>query len=244
MKFSREYFIHYYQVDINLNLSIVSLLRILEDIAIIHSDSLGVGLRYYMENNLGWMLARWEIEIKSLPVFKETISVITEPRAFSNIYANRKYELRNESNELLITANTLWVFVNTKTRRPLKVNRDMYAAYGTEKEHVNFTKLSEVPSLIRIDSTKSYDVRQSDFDTNGHVNNSQYVAWALESLPEDVLLNYTAAGLKANYLKEINGSCTISSNVQINRAENFLVSLHSIVCESKEVCRIEFLWNR
>ena len=33
--------------------------------------------------------------------------------------------------------------------------------------------------------------RRSDMDMNGHINNVTYVAWALETVPIDVYLNYT-----------------------------------------------------
>ena len=33
--------------------------------------------------------------------------------------------------------------------------------------------------------------RRSDMDMNGHINNVTYLAWALETVPSDVYLNYS-----------------------------------------------------
>ena len=33
--------------------------------------------------------------------------------------------------------------------------------------------------------------RRSDMDMNGHINNATYLAWALETVPSDVYLNYS-----------------------------------------------------
>ena len=33
--------------------------------------------------------------------------------------------------------------------------------------------------------------RRSDMDMNGHINNAVYLAWALESVPQDIYDNYT-----------------------------------------------------
>ena len=33
--------------------------------------------------------------------------------------------------------------------------------------------------------------RRSDMDMNGHINNVTYLAWALETVPADVYLNYS-----------------------------------------------------
>lgn len=46
--------------------------------------------------------------------------------------------------------------------------------------------------------------RRSDMDMNGHINNVTYVAWALETVPIDVYLNYTLVQVIAWHLKLIN----------------------------------------
>ncbi len=33
--------------------------------------------------------------------------------------------------------------------------------------------------------------RRSDMDMNGHINNVTYLGWALETVPEDIYLNYS-----------------------------------------------------
>ena len=46
--------------------------------------------------------------------------------------------------------------------------------------------------------------RRSDMDMNGHINNVTYVAWALETVPIDVYLNYTLVQVIAWHSKLIN----------------------------------------
>ena len=46
---------------------------------------------------------------------------------------------------------------------------------------------------------KIFNVRYSDIDTNGHVNNSKYVSWIIETVPLEIVLNYTLKNLKMDY---------------------------------------------
>lgn len=245
MAYSRDYFIHYYQIDLNLNLSVVGLLRILEDIAILHSDDMGLGLKYYEENNLGWMLIRWHIKINRMPKFKDTVTVITEPKAFRNFYANRFYTVNDREGNVLVDAKTLWAFVNTGTRKPMKVNDDMYKGFQiTEEDNIEFTKLEIVPAISRIDESKSFNVRISDIDTNQHVNNTQYVAWAIEAVPLEVQTQTTLKEITVNYLKETNLGNVVQSNVEITDIHESTECLHSLKSNDVEVCRVKSVWNK
>lgn len=245
MTYSRDYFIHYYQIDLNLNLSIVALLRVLEDMAILHSDERGLGLKYYTKHKVGWMLTRWHIKINRMPKFKETVHVVTEPKAFRKFYANRFYTVTDQSGNFLVDAKTLWAFVSTETRKLVPVNEDMYKGFHVgEEADKNFTKLEAVPAIKNVDHSKSFNVRISDIDINQHVNNTQYVAWAIEAVPLEIQRELVLSELRVNYLKETGLDTKIISEVEINKSEAFTECIHSIKAGDKEVCRAKSVWKK
>lgn len=56
--------------------------------------------------------------------------------------------------------------------------------------------------------------RRSDMDMNGHINNVTYLAWALETVPSDVYLNYSLQQVGVHF------SCLHGTNrVRWQRAE-------------------------
>jgi medium-chain acyl-[acyl-carrier-protein] hydrolase len=243
LDYSKDYQIHYYHCDTKLNASVYSVIRILEDIAIHQSESLGVGIDYYHENKVGWMLTRWAIDINKLPTFGNTIKVITTPKAFNNFYANRWYRVLDSDENEIITAKTLWVFVNLDTRKPMTVTPEMYEKYDlTPEDKKHFSKLESIKHHNRIDYTKTFHVRLSDIDTNQHTNNSHYVSWALEALPPDFQQSKNLRSLHVNYLKETNVGDNLVSNVQIEATES-TECLHSILNEDNVVCRIKSVWE-
>ena len=42
--------------------------------------------------------------------------------------------------------------------------------------------------------------RRSDMDMNGHINNVTYLGWALETVPEDIYLNYSLYQARSPHL--------------------------------------------
>jgi medium-chain acyl-[acyl-carrier-protein] hydrolase len=243
MQYSKEYSIHYYNSDIHLNASVTSLLRMMEDIAIQQSEERGVGLKFYHTSKVAWMLTRWKVDFIRLPKFNDTLTLRTTPKAFRGFYANREYEFYNKSDELLIRANTLWIFVNTESRRPLKIPDEMFSHYQvTDEDMKSFTKLEEVPAIDRIDHARQFEVHFKDIDTNQHVNNTLYVEWAIETLPAEIKQSHRMRSLKVNYLKETKLGDKITANLQIENVDNSVISRCSILCGETEVCRSESEW--
>ena len=44
----------------------------------------------------------------------------------------------------------------------------------------------EIESISEPQFEKEFQVRRSDIDTNDHINNTKYVEWVLEAIPQDV----------------------------------------------------------
>ena len=55
-----------------------------------------------------------------------------------------------------------------------------------------------LPKLSKIDFEKQFNVRRSDLDINQHVNNVNYIEWAVESVPEEIYNQKTLTGLEIN----------------------------------------------
>ncbi|MGB4470493.1 MAG: acyl-ACP thioesterase, partial [Tepidanaerobacteraceae bacterium] len=99
------------------------------------------------------------------------------------------------------------------------------------------------PSLIDVE--KEFRVRYSDIDTNRHVNNVKYAAWAIESVPLEIVLNCTLTNLKVTYKKETTYGKNIKTLTQIIRQGENTTCLHSIVDENKnELCLLESKWAK
>ena len=72
----------------------------------------------------------------------------------------------------------------------------IYGVYGDLKGDF------KIPKLERLEEFKyeeSFKVRYTDIDSNNHVNNTKYIDWAIETLPEDIVNNYVFRRSKGNF---------------------------------------------
>lgn len=241
--FEQEYRIHYYEIDYKKRALITSLMNYFDDVATCQSEKLRVGIDYLRERNLAWMLYKWDIDIYKYPVFGERVIVRTAPHSFYKFYAYRWFEILSQKGEKLVSANSQWLFVNTAKKRPMKIPEEMYEIYKVGAD--NSLEIEDIAPPSSVDTEKIFNVRYSDIDTNRHVNNVKYAAWAIETVPLDIVLNYTLANLKVTYKKETTYGKTIKALAQIIKQGDEITCGHCIVDEDeKELSLLESKWAK
>jgi acyl-CoA thioester hydrolase len=91
----------------------------LEQAAIEHSEHLGLTLDVYRELAGVFVMRRVEIEYLRPAVAGDTLEITTWLQEMRGSRAIRRYEIRKQNqDELLVTAEALWVWVEAKTMRP------------------------------------------------------------------------------------------------------------------------------
>jgi len=241
--FEQEYRIHYYEVDYKKRALVTSLMNYFDDVATCQSENLGVGIDFLQKRNLAWMLYKWDINIYKYPVFGEKVKVRTAPHSFYKFYAYRWFEILSLKGEKLVSANSQWLFVNTAKKHPMKIPREMYEIYKVGSD--NSLEIEDIAPPASVDTEKIFNVRYSDIDTNMHVNNVKYAAWAIEAIPLDIILKYTLKNLKVIYKKEATYNKTIKALTQILKQDNEITCRHSIVDEDeKELCLLKSIWTK
>jgi medium-chain acyl-[acyl-carrier-protein] hydrolase len=242
---SKEYEVHYYEVDFRKQMQITSLIDFLGDIATDQSERLGVGMDYLFSNGLGWVLYKWDINVYSYPRYGEKIVIKTMPYGFRRFYAYRIFEVFNESGELIAEASSIWFLLDIQKKKPVRIESNMYEVYGIPENCKDMLDVEEILKPENIQEEKVFNVRYSDIDTNKHVNNSKYASWAIEVMPLDIVLNYTLKRIKVTYQKETKYGETVRSKLQINNCGDKAVCNHSI--EDKEgniLALLETIWEK
>ncbi|OKH55246.1 4-hydroxybenzoyl-CoA thioesterase [Calothrix sp. HK-06] len=91
----------------------------LEQAAIEHSESLGFNFELYQELGGVFVMRRVEIDYLRPAVASDTLEITTWLEEIRGTRARRRYEIRKQNqNDLFVTAEALWVWVDTKTMRP------------------------------------------------------------------------------------------------------------------------------
>jgi len=233
---NKEYEIHFYEINYKRKALITSIVNFFGDIAITQSEEIGMGLDYLSENKLAWVIYKWDITMIRYPLINEKIIVRTWPFSFRKFYAYRQYDILDEAGKVIGKANSVWFLIDILRRKPKSISSEIYAAYGVSegnRESVDFGKLKS-PAIIH--EEKSFNVRYSDIDTNKHVNNAKYIDWCIETVPLNIVLDYTLENIKVIYEKETTYGEMIKVSTQILQEENKMICLHII--EDKEGKRL------
>jgi medium-chain acyl-[acyl-carrier-protein] hydrolase len=243
----REYEIHYYEVDYSKKVLLTSLINYFGDMAIKQAESNGIGLDYLAENNLGWVLYKWDIQIDKYPKLGECIKIKTYAYSIKKFYAYRYFEVRDSSGQLICIAKSLWFLVNTVKKRPVRVSEHICEAFGVIPDDGEILEFRNMQPIGRIDSEQKFNVRYEDIDTNQHVNNSKYVSWVLETVPLSIVMNYTLTNIRITYEKETKYGEMVQVETQLNntseQGKDAATCLHKILdSQGKELTLAESQW--
>ncbi|MDF2522944.1 MAG: acyl-ACP thioesterase [Clostridiales bacterium] len=217
--YTKNYEVHYYEINRHSEATPVSLINFLEDIAISHSRSVGLGLDKLKEDGLGWVLNGWYISFLKPAHLFDNLIVETWPSNFERFHATREFYIKSENGEILARATSLWIMVNIEKGRPTRIPVYFGEAYGMNPVRAvdhTFDKM-DVPNEFEVE--KQFHIRKSDIDTNIHVNNKKYLDWMLELVPESIYDNFSLSALQISYLKGAYYGSAISSGLNTLRQD-------------------------
>lgn len=177
--------IRYSEVGPDRRLTLISMIEYLQDCATFHSEDLGLGLDFLEKNDMGWVLAGWQIVIERYPELCEDITVSTWPYQFRGYFAYRNLMITGSGGEVIAKADSIWILVDTTKGRPRKPVEEQVEKYVLEPR----LDMDYAPRKIRLapetEECDPVEVHRHMIDTNGHMNNGQYVLIARELLPAD-----------------------------------------------------------
>ena len=175
----------YPDVEHTFCLSLTGALRMMQEAAAIHSDSLGFSFRTVAQTRVHWVLVGWQVEMVGKAHWNETVHVDTWPKTMERVTSKRDFEIRNEKEELICRATSNWILVSADTGRAARITPEIASAYPLDARDA-FEKELLMPDLDDGEETWDFTVQRRDLDTNRHVNNLIYLDYARQALPETI----------------------------------------------------------
>lgn len=177
-------------------LSLYTLARELEAAATEHADMLGVGGDVFRPQGITWVLIKREAIIHSHPVKGQTVTIETWPGKTRHGFFPRRFRLLDEEGNLLISCACQWAIMDIEERT--MVTSKEYDLVGIKREGEQKAPASKVvfPELTEM---VKRTVQPEEIDSNGHLNNANYLNWIEELIPED----FTVSELWIEYAREI-----------------------------------------
>lgn len=241
-KYIREMTIPYYDGDKTGLVQPYMLLTYMAEVSSLHSDSLDLGLKNLRKNNYGWMLNRWKVKILKYPKVLDKIYVETWPSSFYKFYANREFVIYDEDKNPICLASTIWVFLDITKKRLLRIPQEFYDTYGIIEEKLN-EDFYDFKKDFTTRGNLDFRVRRSDIDYNNHVNNTKYLNWMIEAMPENIYDGYRVSELDIQYKREIKlGNMVESSYQKTDEAQPTF--LHKIATDNEINAYGRTVWKK
>lgn len=239
--YTKEYEIKYYEQNLRGDLKESALLNLLQDIATLSAESLGFGPTFVFSNNYAWVVLKYHIELyKEIRNF-DSITIKTQPRGTSKLYAFRDFELFSSDGELVGKVVSTWALIDMDSRRMLPMQKvlPMMMPYEKKDDDLEYNKIEPVE---KITYQKEFDVRFDDIDVNHHANNCNYIVWALETLPCDFRLSHTPKTIDIKYRKETG----LKGKVHSLAALSGEITTHVLkdTSDNEDLCSIKIEWKK
>lgn len=193
--------VSYPDVDQNFNLSISGALRLMQEAAAIHSDSLGYSFRTVHQTRVHWLIVGWRVRMLQKAHWNETLYVDTWPRTMSRVTSERDFAIKNEAGQTVCIATSNWILVSSDTGRATRVTPQIAAAYPLTPEPA-FKDEVQLPDMTEGQLTYVGKVLRRDLDTNHHVNNLIYLDYARQALPEEIY-NHPFREMTVKYSRQL-----------------------------------------
>jgi acyl-ACP thioesterase len=202
----RHHKIGLFDVDHAFKLRLQSAARFFQESATAHSTQVGAGTKFLFDQGLVWLLHRLEIEVVRYPLLGEEIRVITWSRGFKGFKAFRDYCILSGEGEEIARGSSVWLFFDVNRKRVSKVQPQISSRYTVEKEACFDREVDAWQTCGEIEPEQQIQIslRYSDFDVNGHVNNTIYMGF-LETLYHRTIRNNDQGikNVKIRFCREI-----------------------------------------
>lgn len=199
--YTMDYVIASSDVDFNQNLKLSSLLRIYQDIGMVHADMLGLGKDKMLDKGLIWIISRMSTVVTRMPKYTEKVIIETAPGTPMRVIMPRFYRVLDENRNELIRSVGLWSVVDYNTRSLVDP-----ASHNIGFEEKDIENLENTPAVavkkLSYTECATKKVEYSDLDLNGHMNNTKYSDVIMNVLNNTGIKNYQIKEYNISYFKE------------------------------------------
>lgn len=180
-----------------------SILTSLQEIAAAHCVLLGIDYRSLVPYGVAWVISSVRVAFDRVPTLGESISIETWPATPRHFFFPRVCVFRDADGVQLGAAHSLWALMDMTTRKV--ASRDYVSA--RVPDNADRPLPIAMPRPVKpIDAPvkrADYAPVFTDFDINGHVNNTRYIDWCVNQLGMETMRDNVVGEFTVNFEAEI-----------------------------------------
>lgn len=204
MIYETPFVIYTHLCDRHYRLSLPSTAQLFQEVAELHSNSVGAGFRPLLEQGKAWVLTKASYRYLSrYPQLDEEVKLQTWSRGSDTLIATRDCRIVSKMGEILVAITSEWVMMDLTKRRVCRHNEEvkLYSIDEDRALDIDSPKLVMPNDMECVDNYLS-PVEYSAIDKAQHVNNAEYLRWFENLLPSE-WLESGPLSVDLNYLREM-----------------------------------------
>ncbi|MCR5453199.1 MAG: acyl-[acyl-carrier-protein] thioesterase [Lachnospiraceae bacterium] len=178
--------VRYSEIDNTGHITLTGVINLLQDSATIHSHDLGYSAMDLSKADRAWFVTDYQIHIKRLPIMGEELRTQTYPYSVRGMMASRHFKIY-AGDELVITANSIWIYMDIKKVKPVRITQEMADAYGCDDKPEDDFGPRKIALPEDMEKEFDFTVEKFHLDVNRHMNNGKYIEMIQDILPEKPL---------------------------------------------------------
>ncbi len=235
--FNTLHTVHTYECGVDKCLKPECILHWFQEVAESHAEQLGFGYHFVMEKQLAWVETRLDVAIHRMPTWNSPVGIKTWTAPESALLARRNMDVCDEAGQPLITATALWAMIDLNRRRPVPLKKHITDWPDTPCPESVSPISVDIAGLIPL--MRSWTAERRDMDFNRHINNSAYLIWAFEALPDEWLLQRRLTALHVHFKKESHAGDQLCSRTYLADC----ATVHHICRGDEVVCEVTLEWE-
>uniref|UniRef100_A0A2Z5X8I3 Acyl-[acyl-carrier-protein] hydrolase n=1 Tax=Eudorina sp. NIES-3984 TaxID=1941220 RepID=A0A2Z5X8I3_9CHLO len=219
--FREEHRIRGYEVSPDQRATVVTVANLLQEVAGNHAVGLwgrtdeGFASLPGMNKTVVFVMTRLQIRMYQYPKWGDIVGVETYYTEEGRLAFRRDWKITDASTGAeLGAATSTWVTINMDTRRLAKIPDTLRRRFLRFAPEISLHALpvaetkKKLPEMV----LPGQVARRSDMDMNGHINNVTYLAWALESVPENVYWTHELYEVELDFKAECLAGNTVEAH--------------------------------
>ncbi|KRM93436.1 acyl-ACP thioesterase [Lentilactobacillus senioris DSM 24302 = JCM 17472] len=242
-KYSLDHQVLYYEGDVTNQMTIAMLLNVVVLTSEAQNRNLGIDHNVLGEQGLGWVVTSYSMKVNRMPRVDELITVTTRGTSYNRFFAFREFWVVDADGQELVKIDSIWVLMDEVKRKITTISPEVVSQYESEA-------VKKVPRLPRptapeaVIAEKNYQIRYNDIDFNGHVNNSRYLEWIVDTLPMTFLEQHNPRTIDIRFENEVVYGQTVQGTVELLGDDSQSISRHEIKFDDTIAALAEITWQK
>jgi len=241
---SKVFRVRSYETDPLGRLQVPILCRLLQEAATAHAAELGVAVDALIESGVAWVLSRLDLRVELWPQADQEIVIETWPAAMNRLLTERRFRILDAPGRQIGSASTLWLVLDLERRRPVRLPVEVVNQLQKLDLVPDPARPTELTPPENPDTELAFTVRRADVDLAGHANNTSFVEWVVEAVPDEVWRGCDLQQLEIQFVAECRRGQTVVSRGELVEGGDGREVRHQLTRQGDgaEVARARTIW--